>query len=533
MINTGRVVYGTLKQVFVDTGEPTGELNKDNLPEDPDYISPVEDPETCVPAVVPPPLVNKVRVQIVNQATQVVVLSNVMVRGATVVDLTKAYYTNASLSLMPGASITSTPTDQLDDLSRFIATAFALSKGIRINVAIQYKTAVDGSFTDLVDQNLQLSNTIDVATLNTPRISGSGINDIKIIITENPIPVDPTNPPPVVSAGIDLSIKLPTSSLTLTGTAVDSGGSIASTLWSQVSGPSTAIIATPTSLSTLMSGLVEGLYVFRFSATDNLGATSSDTVQVTVEPADPNPNGIINIFVDSNMPDTTNAVSQITLTDRATLATTNLLSASVNKTSGVVQKTPVKGNYNIQISVVVSSGPRSIKVNWGASEIIILAAATGTYTIDNVYVDEGLNGVLIDYRAAALTPSFSLVYAKLTLASSVTNSEPLLPFGLKEAGSGDVLVSFYSDAGGTIPVSFTGTVNCNVQILNQITSSTTNSLLTKSVSGSNSVIVETARSYKRWDYTLNNPSMVEVDDLVEDLVFNYSLLPGQGYLIIP
>lgn len=534
MINTGRVIYGSLKQVYVDTGEPTGEVNKVNDPEDPDYVPPVNDPETCVPSVIPPPLVNKIRVQIINQTTQVVVLQDLIVKGATIADLTKAYYVQESLSLMPGVSIHSTPVDQTDDLSAFTAFAFAFSKNIRVKVSFEYKTSIETAFTALTDQNLLPNNTISITTLSTPRILGDGLNDLKVTITENPPPIDPVNPPPIVNAGVDITIKLPVNSLTLTGTASNSGGSIVSTLWAQLSGPSPSTLATPNSLSTLVSGLVEGIYTFRFSATDNLGASSSDIVQVVVQPADPNPNGIVNVFVDSSMPDTVNAVTQVTLTNRGTLATTTLLTSPINKTNGVVQKTPLKGNYNIQIGVVVSSGPRSIKVNWGSNQIIILATVTGTYAVDNVQVDEGLNGVLIDYRATALTPSFDLVYAKLTLAATTTNSDPLLPFGLKEVETGDVVVDFYSDEAGTIPALFTGTVNCDVLISNNIASTISNSLLTKSIVGSNSAVVENTRSYKRWDYTLNDPLLPEVaEDLVEDLVYDYSLLPGQGYLIIP
>src|SRR6476661_8891420 len=52
-----------------------------------------------------------------------------------------------------------------------------------------------------------------------------------------------TNQAPTVNAGADQTITLPTNSVTVTGTATDADGSIASYQWSQVSGPSTATIA--------------------------------------------------------------------------------------------------------------------------------------------------------------------------------------------------------------------------------------------------------------------------------------------------
>ncbi|WP_394801695.1 PKD domain-containing protein, partial [Rhodoflexus caldus] len=93
------------------------------------------------------------------------------------------------------------------------------------------------------------------------------------------------NRPPVVSAGTAQSITLPTNSATLTGSASDPDGSIASVRWTQVSGPNTAAIATPANVQTSVSGLVQGTYVFRLTATDNAGATASADVNVTVNAA--------------------------------------------------------------------------------------------------------------------------------------------------------------------------------------------------------------------------------------------------------
>lgn len=90
---------------------------------------------------------------------------------------------------------------------------------------------------------------------------------------------------PVAEAGSNRTITLPTNRTTLTGSGTDSDGSIASYRWSQVSGPSTAGIATPTAASTAVTDLKQGSYVFRLTVTDNKGATDTDEVTVTVRPA--------------------------------------------------------------------------------------------------------------------------------------------------------------------------------------------------------------------------------------------------------
>lgn len=110
-------------------------------------------------------------------------------------------------------------------------------------------------------------------------LTASGIVQITV---EPAIP--PVNMPPVVNAGSAQSITLPISQVTLTGSATDSDGSIASYLWTKVSGTGSSI-TTPSSNTTTVTGLSQGVYVYRLTATDNLSATGSNTVQVTVNPA--------------------------------------------------------------------------------------------------------------------------------------------------------------------------------------------------------------------------------------------------------
>lgn len=68
----------------------------------------------------------------------------------------------------------------------------------------------------------------------------------------------------------------------MTGTATPAAGkTIVSQFWSQVSGPNTAIMATPTALSNSISGLVTGVYVFKLTVVDSAGVETSATTQVT------------------------------------------------------------------------------------------------------------------------------------------------------------------------------------------------------------------------------------------------------------
>jgi len=92
----------------------------------------------------------------------------------------------------------------------------------------------------------------------------------------------PTNQPPVADAGSNITITLPTSSVTLNGSGShDNDGTITTYAWTKISGGA-ATITSPSAASTTVTGLVQGTYQFKLTVTDNNSATGSDTVQVIV-----------------------------------------------------------------------------------------------------------------------------------------------------------------------------------------------------------------------------------------------------------
>lgn len=98
------------------------------------------------------------------------------------------------------------------------------------------------------------------------------IDDVKVIV----------NNPPVVSAGADVKVTLPTNSVKLTGVASDSDGTISSYQWTMIGGTTGTLLNAATSTLTA-SGLVAGSYAFRLTVKDNYGATRFDDVAVTVQ----------------------------------------------------------------------------------------------------------------------------------------------------------------------------------------------------------------------------------------------------------
>ncbi len=116
---------------------------------------------------------------------------------------------------------------------------------------------------------------------------------IQYIVTEPKAPPPSPNQGPIANAGPDQVIALPTNSVTLNGSAsTDPDGAITFFQWAKLSGPSVPqpSIITPTSAQTDVKDLIEGIYIFELSVTDDKGSIARDTVQVTVNPAPPPPN---------------------------------------------------------------------------------------------------------------------------------------------------------------------------------------------------------------------------------------------------
>jgi predicted esterase len=108
----------------------------------------------------------------------------------------------------------------------------------------------------------------------------------------------PAQAPPTVSAGSNQTVTLPTVTAAATAAAVTTAvnltgaasttGSITSYQWTQVSGPNTATFGNAKKTQTSVGGLIQGTYVFKFTATDNIGQASSAQVSVVVNaPAPP------------------------------------------------------------------------------------------------------------------------------------------------------------------------------------------------------------------------------------------------------
>lgn len=101
-----------------------------------------------------------------------------------------------------------------------------------------------------------------------------------VTVTVDPAPSN--NIAPVAKAGLDKTITLPTKAITIVGSGTDADGTIASYAWTKLSGPASSLSNVTTS-KLWAYNLVEGIYTFRLTVTDNSGASASDDMLVTVQ----------------------------------------------------------------------------------------------------------------------------------------------------------------------------------------------------------------------------------------------------------
>jgi len=243
---------------------------------------------------------------------------------------------------------------------------------------------------------------------------------------------------PVVNAGSAQTITLPTSSVSLTGSATDASGTIASSgyVWSQVSGPSTAAFANSgVGTSTTASGLVQGTYVFKLTATDNNNISGNATVTVTVKPVVP---GSPVVSAGSNQ--------TITLpTNSVTLA------GSGSETNGTI----------VSYAWTQTGGPTSPAVTFGSSSAATTTVSNlqqGTYTFQLKITD-----ALGITATATVTVTVNPAPAGPPSANAGSNQTITLPTNsvtLKGSGSetnGSIVSYAWTQVSPTSPTASIGT----------------------------------------------------------------------------
>ena len=92
----------------------------------------------------------------------------------------------------------------------------------------------------------------------------------------------PKNTAPIVNAGSDIILTLPTNEVSLNATCVDAENNIRGFIWEKISGPGSFNISTVNFLQPRLSNLVKGEYHFELTVFDSLGLYDKDTIELLV-----------------------------------------------------------------------------------------------------------------------------------------------------------------------------------------------------------------------------------------------------------
>ncbi|HLY70287.1 MAG TPA: T9SS type A sorting domain-containing protein, partial [Puia sp.] len=189
-------------------------------------------------------------------------------------------------------------------------------------------------------------------------------------------------PPPVVSAGSNQTINLPTTTGTLTGTATDATGTITSYAWTEVSGPNSATISNANRVSATLSKLIAGTYVFQLKATDSHGLTATATVTIIVnQPPVANAGANQTITLPTNKATLSGSKSTDADGTIAAYSWTRVSGPSTptitgNKTVTATISGLVAGTYVYQLTVTDNRGATGS----ATTQIVVKAAGTGSVT---------------------------------------------------------------------------------------------------------------------------------------------------------
>lgn len=234
-----------------------------------------------------------------------------------------------------------------------------------------------------------------------------------VSVTVNAAPVD--NVAPVANAGSNRNITLPTNSTTISGSGTDADGTVTSFQWRQINGPNTANIASASTAASTVSGLVQGTYTFRLTVTDNDGATHSDDMNVTVNPA-------------PNQVPTVNAGRNISIT----LPTSNAnLSGTATDADGTI------ASYNWR----QVNGPSTATIaNAGNAATAVSGLVAGVYTFRLTATDNdggtGSDELTVTVNAAAQTNAAPVANAGTNRTITLpTNSVSLSGTGTDSDGT--------------------------------------------------------------------------------------------------
>lgn len=205
----------------------------------------------------------------------------------------------------------------------------------------------------------------------------------------------------------------------------------------------------------------------------------------------------------------------------------------IDTASGLKSYSVLKNTYQLILEMEASAGgPQgALLISNGIDSISqqflgggFGAAVNNTYIFDNIIIgDDGLSIVFNETVAVNRT-----VFCKQSQGVDIADqSIPVQPYGLIKTTFQDQIVNFYEDVQTTIPVGIQATkLTYNTQA-----SGTENYIQEQAILlniNNMTCIFETTIYIEQWDYTISDPN----DQKIVDTQYQYTILPGYGYIIV-
>ena len=362
----------------------------------------------------------------------------------------------------PGAPSANAGSDQTITLPTNSVTLTGSGSEINGTITGYSWTESSGPSTAAIGSSSSASTTVSglvkgsyVFKLTVTDNSGVTAND-NVTVTVDPAPVTPGAPS--ANAGNDQTITLPMNHVSLVGSGSETNGTITGYSWTQVSGPSTAAISSPSAASSTMSGLVQGSYVFKLTVTDNSGVTASDNVNVTVNPPAPgapsaNAGSDQTITLPTNSVTLTGSGSETngTITGYSWTQVSGPSTAAINSASlaSTTVSSLVKGAYVFKLTVTDNSGvtatdnvtvtvnaapvtPGAPSANAGNDQTITLPTNSVTLSGSGSETNGTITGYSWTLVSGPSTPGFSAASSATTSATSLVQGTYVFKLTVKD-----------------------------------------------------------------------------------------------------
>jgi hypothetical protein len=272
--------------------------------------------------------------------------------------------TSTTTNRVPVANAGSDRTLTLPSNSTSLFGSGTDSDGSIVAYAWSKKSGSTATLSGTTSKELKLSNLVAgtyTFTLKVKDDKGAyDTDDVVVTVKSSSTSTTTTNRAPIVSAGSNKLVVLPSNSLAITASAKDYDGTIKSYSWSKLSGPS-AYMYNQTTSTLKLSSLVSGTYTFRVTVKDDKGASAYDDVTVNVTKAP-----VVNAGSDKTI---TLPYASLTLTATATdydgtiaswqwskSSGPSVLSMSNSSTSSVKLTNMQQGTYVLKLAVKDNKG---------------------------------------------------------------------------------------------------------------------------------------------------------------------------------